>query len=114
MSCAVPELDADKWLALADRIPVLHQPFDDLGRPGSGNLALTAAGDDGAEITGERDDAAFGPAAGGTERPRRRRDDQPPLGLVAGERVAVGHRLRKMLLDHGPPGVELITRLDRG
>src|SRR6266568_2629428 len=61
MSCAFPSargdpspraplgLDADERLSLADRIPVFHQPFDDLRGPRRRDRALPAAGDDRAQ-----------------------------------------------------------------
>ena len=54
-------LNTDKWLTLADRIPVFHQPFDDLRRPRCRDRALAAARDDHAEVGGEGD---HGPGRG--------------------------------------------------
>src|SRR5580704_3819218 len=46
-------LDTDQRLTLADWVAVLHEPLDDLSRPGRGERALPAARDDGTEFRGQ-------------------------------------------------------------
>ncbi len=76
------ELDADQRLALADRIPVLHQPLDDLRRPWRGDRVLAAAGPDRAEVGCAR--PAVCRRTGTCPRPARRSAATPAGGRARG------------------------------
>src|SRR3954451_6272518 len=77
-------LDPDQRLSLADRIPLLYQPFDDLRGPRRGHRALAAPRDDRAEDTVRGDETLIPPGSpghGGAVRPPRpsygRRAERP-------------------------------------
>src|SRR5450755_2328416 len=76
-------LQPDEWLAGADRVTVLDQPFDDRGRERRRHQVAAAAHVHVPELGAAADLGARAAArVAGTERPGQRRDQQPPLGRV--------------------------------